>query len=73
MVIGGGATVKETLLDPLRLAAYVGHFASEGYEFVVDLLHADSQDIEELVSGASMKKPEAKHFYKALLQLSEEQ
>lgn len=51
VTLGGGATVHESLLDPLRLTAYAGHFASEGYEYVSDLLDADSEDIEALLAG----------------------
>ena len=56
----------EALLTTAGLAAYGAHFAAEGYSFVSDLLEADEEDLEELIQGSGMKKPEGKRLRKAL-------
>eukprot|EP01047_Picozoa_sp_COSAG01_P056906 COSAG01_NODE_6511_length_3627_cov_14.580499_1_plen_470_part_10 len=56
----------EALLGSVRLAAYVAFFEEEGYVYVSDLLDAAEEDIDELVAGSKMKKPEQKRFRKVL-------
>jgi hypothetical protein len=56
----------EVMLADVRLSAYSAAFSSEGYEFVVDLLEADREDLEELMTMLGMKKPERKRFERAL-------
>jgi hypothetical protein len=60
------AGTVEVMLADVRLSAYSAAFSSEGYEFVVDLLEADREDLEELMTMLGMKKPERKRFERAL-------
>lgn len=61
--------IEAHLLEPLRLTAYSKHFSEAGYAFISDLLDAEQEDLEELVSKCEMKKPEAKRFNKALARI----
>eukprot|EP01048_Picozoa_sp_COSAG05_P026444 COSAG05_NODE_7220_length_841_cov_1.421833_1_plen_205_part_01 len=56
----------ETLLTAAGLSAYVAYFAAEGYTYIPDLLDADDEDVDELIQGSGMKKPEARRLRKAL-------
>eukprot|EP01047_Picozoa_sp_COSAG01_P059151 COSAG01_NODE_7066_length_3369_cov_5.472171_1_plen_357_part_00 len=56
----------EALLSSVGLATYVAFFVEEGYLYVSDLLDAAEEDIDELVAGSKMKKPEQKRFRKVL-------
>ena len=65
----GTQATTEALLTAAGLTAYGAHFAEEGYSYVSDLLEADGEDLEELIQGSGMKKPEGKRFRKALVAL----
>jgi hypothetical protein len=54
------------LLTSVRLTAFAATFASEGYEFVVDLMDAEPSDVEELLTKCEMKRPERKRFSRAV-------
>ena len=63
--LGASGTVAD-LLASARLTAYETVFSSEGYEFVEDLLDAETKDLEELMTMLGIKKPERKRFERAL-------
>ena len=62
--VGGKQT--DEFLATLQLAAHTAYVVSEGYAFLSDLVGADDEDLDELVEGSQMKKPERKRLRKAL-------
>ena len=59
-------TIPE-LFEQLNLSKYSAHFTSEGYAQLSDLQDlSDEEELDGLISGAGMKKPEAKRLRKGL-------
>ena len=59
-------TIPE-LFEQLNLSKYSDHFTSEGYAQLSDLQDlSDEEELDGLISGAGMKKPEAKRLRKGL-------
>jgi hypothetical protein len=56
----------EALLSSVGLATYVAFFVEEGYVYVSDLNDAEGEEIDELVAGSKMKRPEQRRFRKVL-------
>ena len=67
--LAGVADDAADLLASIRLSAYIAHFADEGYTYVSDLIEADEEEMEGLINGSGMKKPEVKRFRKSLAAL----
>ena len=58
------------LLASARLDKYAATFSAEGYLFVSDLMAADSEEIDEVITSVGLKKPEARRFRAALASAS---
>lgn len=54
-------------LAGVKLSAYVGAIAAEGYEEVQFLIDAEPEEVDELLVAVNMKKPHQRTFRKWLL------
>lgn len=62
----------DKLLEDGHLTAYIPYFRSEGYVLVKDLLDADTEELNAVVAGAAMKRPQERRF-KALVTSAKEE
>ena len=65
----GGEQRLPAFLDDLDLSDFTEFVVSEGYSFVSDLVDADDDDLQELVEGSGMKKPQVTNSQRERLAL----